>query len=190
MSKMLGSLAAAMTLTLAARAAAAESYDATQEPTPSQGYLGVGASLGVQRAIMGGMSIDGGKRIGDTPLFVRGQMTGGKSGSDGSYVQLRAGVEARGCVFRNLLCAFGGVDTGYQRDHVIDAAIFSNETTEIDAHDVVMIPRLGVEAGTKIRLRTALELPMYKRLDKNDDNTMDSQTGTGLALTLGVAGVF
>lgn len=187
---MLVSLAAAMTLTLAGRAVRAESYDATQEPAPSQGYLGVGASLGVQRAIMGGMSIDGGKRIGDLPLFVRGQMTGGKSGTDGSFVQLRAGVEARGCVFRNLLCGFGGLDGGYQRDHVIDDQLFDNGQIEIDAHDVVLIPRVGIEAGSKIRLRTALEVPMYKRVDRNDDNYMDSQAGMGLAITFGVAGVF
>lgn len=190
MSKMLVSLTAALSLTLVGRAASAESYDATKDATPSQGYLGVGGSLGVQRAIMGGMSIDGGKRIGETPLFARGQLTGGKSGTDGSFVQLRGGVEARGCVLRNLVCAFGGLDAGYQRDHVIDDLIFSNEQTEIDAHDLVVIPRVGLEAGTKIRLRTALELPLYKRLDRNDDNAMDSQAGAGLALMFGVAGVF
>lgn len=190
MSKMFVTLTAALLLTLAARAASAESYDATKAAKPTQGYLGVGGSLGVQRAIMGGMSIDGGTRMGDTPLFARGQLTGGKSGTDGSFVQLRGGVEARGCAFRNLVCAFGGIDAGYQRDHVIDDQLFSNEQTEIDAHDLVLIPRAGIEAGTKIRLRTALELPLYKRLDQNDDNAMDSQAGAGLALTFGVAGVF
>jgi hypothetical protein len=190
MSKLPVSLTVAMALTLAAGAASAESYDATKDAKPSQGYLGVGASIGVQRAIMGGMTIDGGKRLGHTPLFVRGQMTGGKSGTDGSFVQLRGGVEARGCLFGSLLCAFGGLDAGYQRDHVIDDQLFDNDPVEIDAHDAVLIPRLGLEAGTKIKLRTALELPLYKRLDKNDDNTMDSQAGTGLALTFGIAGVF
>lgn len=193
MSKMLLSLTAAMTLTLAGRAASAESYEVTKDAKPSQGYLGVGGSLGVQRGIMGGMSIDGGKRLGDTPLFVRGQMTGGKSGTDGSFVQLRAGIEARGCI--SIVCAFGGVDLGYQRDHMIEDQLFGSDPLEIDAHDLVVIPRVGLEAGTKIKLRTALEVPLYKRLDKNDDNPMDarhmdSQAGAGLALTVGVAGVF
>jgi hypothetical protein len=76
MSKMLPTLVAVMTLTATAATAGAESYDATQAVKPSQGYLGVGATIGAQRAIVGGMYIDGGKRIGDSPLFVHGQMTG------------------------------------------------------------------------------------------------------------------
>jgi hypothetical protein len=187
MSKTFAALVATVTLTATAATAAAESYDAAQSVKPSQGYLGVGGTLGAQRAIVGGMYIDGGKRIGGSPLFVHGQLTGGKSGTDGSFAQLRAGAEARGCVFNGLFCAFAGADAGYQRDHMIDEGWFGNPDTEIDAHDLLLVPRAGVEAGGKIKARAMLETPLYYRVNGVE---METRTGGGIAASFAVAAVF
>lgn len=186
----LAAAAAVMTLAATATTAVAESFEATPDAAPSQGYVGVGASLGIERAIVFGMYVDGGKRLGTTPLFVHGQLTGGKSGSDGSFVQLRSGVEGRACGFRGLACVFAGADVGYQRDRMVDAGLVGGEMTTVDAHDVILVPRAGFELGGKLRLRAAAEAPIYQRLNSSDDDPTWMNRGAGLALTLAVAGVF
>jgi hypothetical protein len=173
--------------------ASAESYDATQPAVAKDGYIGVGAEFGGQRALMGGVKIDGGHRLGDTPWFARAQVTGGASGSDGNYQQVRAGVEARGCLLGGLLCGFAGVDAGYQHDHMMDKPWFnwgcsdtnpcSDRMDEVDAHDLMAVPRVGVELGTPIRLRAALDIPFTTRLDEHE-------TRAGAALSLGVGYAF
>lgn len=186
MSKTLASLAALLALMATAASASAESYDATQPAKQAIGYVGVGAMFGFQRDVVGGFFIDGGKRIGTTPLFLHGQLTGGKSGADGSYVQLRAGVEARTCVVRELFCGVVGVDTGYQRDQMITRELLGNPAMEVDAHDALLVPRVGLEAGTKVRLRAMAEAPLFKRLNSGEG----TNTGTGIAFSVAVAGVF
>lgn len=190
MSKSSAALAALVLLTVTATAAA-ESYDATQPAPLAQGYLGVGASAGVQRSIQGAFFVDGGKRISSTPLFVHGQLVGGVSGDaeGASYVQMRVGVEGRGCVLRQSLCAFAGADTGYQRDHVREDLWFSDGIRSVDAHDLILVPRVGVEAGNKIRARMIVELPMYRQLDATDSMELDAR-GVGMAFAFAVAGVF
>jgi len=177
-------------LALTAATASAESYDATQPVAASNGYFGAGATIGAARGIKGGMFIDGAKRLGETPLFVRGQMTGGKSGSEGSYTQFRAGIEARGCVAQQFVCAFGGVDAGYQRDHMVERLIFTGENETIDANDLVAVPRAGLEVGRKIRLRSIIEAPLYNRLGAPSEMTTSNDRGAGLMLSLAVAGTF
>src|SRR5690349_2122074 len=101
--------------------ARAESYDATQPGTPPKdSYVGVGVEVGAQRALMGGLKLDGGYRLGQTPFFLHGQVTTGYSGSDGTYQQVRLGGESRGCALGGLLCAFAGLDVGYQHDNMVD----------------------------------------------------------------------
>lgn len=177
-------------LVLTPSLAFAEPYDATEPPPVKDGYIGVGLEAGAQRALMGGIKVDGGKRIGTSPLFAHAQITGGASGSDGSYQQVRIGVEARGCVLADWVCAFGGVDAGYQHDHMIDTPWFwasddggSPPMEEVDAHDLMAVPRVGLELGTPIRLRTALELPFTTRLDT-------PETRAGVAVSMGLAYAF
>ena len=152
----------------------------------------VGAELGGQRALMGGISLDGGVRLGDTPLFAHARVTTGASGSDGSYQQLRAGVESRGCIAQGWVCAFAGLDLGYQHDHMIDKPWFwwsgddgSNQPPimETDAHDLMAVPRVGVELGTPIRVRAALDIPFTTRLD-------EPETRAGAAVSLGLGYAF
>lgn len=188
MSKSFVALAALVTMTATA---AAESYDATQPVPPARGYLGVGASAGVQRTIQGGFFVDGGTRISSTPLFVRGQLVGGVSGDaeGASYTQMRVGIEGRGCIAREVLCAFAGADTGYQRDHVREDIWFSDSIKSVDAHDVILVPRVGVEAGSKLRARMIVELPMYQQLNATDSMTF-AERDVGMTFAFAIAGVF
>ncbi len=185
MLKTLAGLAALVALTATA---AAESLDATNGPKASRGYVSAGGSVGVQRDAQTAVHIDGGKRIGTLPLFARGQMTGGKSGDDkGSLFQLRAGIEARGCDAGQWLCLFAGTDAGYQRDHIVHGP--QSLEGDLDAHDLIVVPRAGVEAGGKLRFRAVAELPMFQQLNGSDEMTY-SERGTGLVVSLAVAAVF
>jgi hypothetical protein len=169
--------------------ASAESLDGTPAAPAKDGYIGLGVELGDQRALMGGVKLDGGYRLGESPLFARAQITGGKSGSDGDYQQLRAGVEARGCVIRELFCGFAGVDAGYQHDNMIDQSIWLGDASDrpspamTEAHDLMAVPRVGIELGTPIRLRAALDVPVTTRLDERENRI-------GAVLSLGVGYAF
>jgi hypothetical protein len=122
-------------------------------------------------------------RLSNTPLFVRAAVAGGVSGSEGRWQQARIGVEARGCVAREWVCAFGGVDAGYQHDHVIDDLLFTDAMHETNAHDLLLVPRAGLEVGKQIKLRSSLELPYSIRLDEREQVV-------GIAATAGLAGSF
>jgi hypothetical protein len=166
--------------------AAAESYDATQPSAKSDGYIGLGAEFGGDRSLKGGIKLEGGYRIATTPLFVHGQITGGESGTDGDYQQVRAGVEARGCVLRELVCGFAGVDAGYQHDNMIDHGwfAFDHDSPEMtEAHDLMAVPRVGIELGAPLRFRIALDLPVMTRLDQRESYV-------GVAVSAGVAYAF
>jgi hypothetical protein len=125
---------------------------------------------------------------------VHGQVTSGISGDSGRYMQARIGVERRTCAVREFFCAFGGADIGYQHDQVHDTPwTFVSGTMQdpfvVDAHDVVVVPRAGVEMGRHVKTRLAIELPFYRRLDTHMDSD-SSDGGLGLALSLGVGYAF
>jgi hypothetical protein len=187
MNKLLTAAAALLTMTATA---AAESYDATQPTAPNETYVIGAASIGAQRAIQASLQLEGGKSIQHSRTFVRGQITSGISGDSGSYLQARVGVERRNCAVRELFCAFAGADVGYQHDQVSDTpwTFVSGSMYDayvVDAHDLVVVPRAGVEMGRHIKTRLAVELPFYRRLDSNMDSD-SSDGGMGLAVSLGV----
>jgi hypothetical protein len=192
MTKMLLGLAALVTMT---SAAAAETYDATQPAAPNETYVIGAASLGAQRAIQASVQLEGGKSIHHSRTFMRGQITTGASGDRGGYMQARVGVERRNCVVRELFCAFGGVDAGYQHDQVDDTPMTFSITTQavesyvVDAHDLVVVPRAGVEMGRHLKTRLAVELPFYRRLDSHMDSD-SSDGGMGLTVSLGAGYAF
>jgi hypothetical protein len=192
MNKMLAGFAALVTMT---QAAAAESYDATQPTARNETYVVGSGSIGAQRAIQASLQLEGGKSIHHSRTFVRGQLTSGKSGDAGSYMQARVGFERRNCAVRELFCAFGGVDAGYQHDMVNDTpwtfGLGSGplEPFVVDAHDLVVVPRGGVEMGRHIKTRLAVELPFYRRLDSHMDSD-PSDGGMGLTVSLGAGYAF
>lgn len=192
MNTMLATLAAVMTMTAIA---AAESYDVTQPTGANETYVIGAGSIGGQRALQLALQLEVGKSIHHSRTFMRGQLTTGMSGDSGSYMQARVGVERRNCAVRELLCAFGGVDAGYQHDMVSDTPwTFGlgdgpRERFVVDAHDLVVVPRAGVEMGRHIKTRLAVELPFFRRLDSHmDSDTSDG--GMGLTVSLGAGYAF
>jgi len=189
--------------------ASAESYDATQPLPPKDSYVNVGASAGVMRIFAAGVNVDGGMRLGDSPLFAHGQVAVGKSGS-GAYQQARTGIEARGCITQGWLCGFGGLDVGYQHDHADGAILFGHPQHDLgsdqdfydvfaadelvtDSHDLLAVPRVGIEVGRELRARLVLELPAYTSLDEQD--CMSSAgvrcgNGAGLMVSAGLGYAF
>src|SRR5688500_15171282 len=82
---------------------------ANSQDTPPAGYLSVGGVAGTGRRGFAGLVVDGGYRLGDTPVYVRGSVESGVADTwfaDGKYQTYRAGIEARACSGGR--CLFGG----------------------------------------------------------------------------------
>jgi hypothetical protein len=73
---------------------------------------------------------------------------------------------------------------------MIDEGWFGSDDSEIDAHDLILVPRSGVEVGGKIKVRAMVEAPLYLRLNGSKGNEMDVNNGGGFAMSLAVAAVF
>jgi hypothetical protein len=172
-----------VTVVTVASSASAETFDATVPLPHKNAYAEVGASFGMQRAFHGGLQVDGGIRLGDTPMFVHALLASGKSGSDGSYQQARGGIEARACIAQDWLCGFSGVDIGYQHDHVVDEMLLSTNVYMTSSHDAIAVPRAGVEIGHALKFRVALELPLYQSIDED-------QRGVGTEISAGLGYAF
>jgi hypothetical protein len=194
---MLRPLLAVASLTMLTATAAAEPSEPNREDDgvlTSNGYIVAAGGLGLQRSVQGGVQLEAGKHIAGTHRFVRGQITAGTSGRDGNFQQVRIGYEHRGCVAHDTLCAFAGLDAGYQHDHVDTRQVMwdgsgSTDDSVVNAHDLIFVPRVGVELGRSVRTRVAVELPFYRRLDSHMDAD-HSDGGMGLALSFGVGYAF
>lgn len=187
--KLLVVLAALATTTATA---AAESYDATQPEPARDSYFGAALGVGGQRSLQLAVNADGGRRLGASPLFMHGQLAVGYSGSsDGLLVQARAGLEARGCRMRELVCGFAGADLGYQYEDVVEMALFGGDPYYATAHDVIAVPRVGAELGRSLKLRAIVEVPVRQQVAEVGDGNHDFPTfGAGITLALGVAYAF
>jgi hypothetical protein len=157
-----------------ASAARAEPSGAATPVGVGSAYVASGMELTELRGTKLGFFADGGLRLAQSPMFVRARVTAGFSGTDGDYEQVRAGLEARGCWMRVLTCAFAGIDGGFQNDHMVEDRSgwtdqFSPDgpppPTVIDSVDAVLVPRVGLEMATRIRLRLGLDMPLVSPLD-------------------------
>ncbi len=175
---------AAVTLAALSSTASADVYDAMQPPARSRGYVSAMTSGGVDSLFRIGGAIEGGVRIGESRLFARGQIGGGRSASfhdAGNYQQVRAGLEGRTCGGRpEALCAFAGADLAFTRDVVVS----DEDVMDTESHAIGLVPRIGAEIGEKLRLRAAIEVPLYNQL--RTARALDY----GLAINLGVAYAF
>jgi hypothetical protein len=174
------SIVAVLVATTAIAAAEPTDGAASVEITNPAGYLGLGGTAGLSNIGYAGFALEGGARLGSMPLYVRGQLDRGIGQTvfrDGTYQSYRLGIEVRHCdgVFRG--CLFGGVDGGVRR-----AQLFDSETDmEERLSDPMVIPRAGIELGSRVKARIALELPTSFR---------EEETLTGFGVTVGVAYVF
>src|SRR5690349_15500406 len=110
----------ALSTVLAASTAHAEPVDQAPATPETHGDVSVGVEVGNMRTLATGYHLDGSRQLADLPLFVHGRIAAGTTGTDGSYQQVRGGVDARRCVLGKLLCGFAGLDVGYRHDHVVD----------------------------------------------------------------------
>lgn len=165
------------------------------------GYVasgGVTGTFGDNEFNQHGLIVEGGLRLGRTPLFARAMGQFGNLRRDdnpgrGTYLQGRVGGEARTCLNNGMVCFAFGIDVGLHRGRYewVDVGVggvlakpadqpsFELPYAELDA--VLVAPRLTVDGGGRVRVRGVLERPSLtvdggKRID-----------GFAASLTLGLA---
>ena len=140
---------------------APEQTDSTPSPTTS--YLQLGAFIGVDntsaRAAYLAATLEGGHRLGELPLWIRGQLARGsvseiyQTAESNSYLEARIGMELRGCEPRRIVCLFAGIDAGIRRERLM------SDGHQLDGTYNVIVPRVGVDLGNDhVRVRPAFEI--------------------------------
>jgi hypothetical protein len=183
-------LALVISLALTATAAADPSDSslvASRDADTHNSYLFGALTIGGQRNLAAGAQLEAGRRLGDRDVYLRGQLTHGKN-ADGGIDQARVGLEARGCA-QQILCAFSGLDVGYQHDEAHSSFWFTGDEYGYDAHDAVFVPRAGFEIGNDVKIRAAVEMPFRRRFDSHVDSDTTAG-GAGLAASLGAGYAF
>jgi hypothetical protein len=130
------------------------------------GYLATGGGASLDRFLHLGVHLEGGRRLGDTLLFARGQVSSGMSGDSaesrhGTFRQARAGLEARDCLDDGWLCGFTGLDLGYARERLMVPYADDASGGITNVTGLAAVPRLGFDGGTNVRVRVSLELPIH-----------------------------
>ena len=170
--------AASLLATTAIAGAQPSLVEPVAAPAPATGaYLEPGVEAGLTRGgFYGALQLDGGYRLGDTPLWLHGRFAhGGMAGIDevtmsSDFTEARAGIEARTCGFQGLVCLVGGLDAGYRHQRLL--AQYDDERDNLAA----AIARLGLDVGGKhLRFRTGVE------------SGVDQGGWNGLGLTTGLA---
>jgi len=134
----------------------------TTPETPDRVYVQAGMTAGADDIVglYSGATLEAGYRLNDSPLWVHAMMIGGKGAGidepvyDSSMLQLRGGIEARGCLV-TAACAVMGVDAGIRNEMLM--AEYDNRRT-IDA---IVATRVGLDLGTRhFRFRPGLEMQL------------------------------
>lgn len=153
-----------------------------------QGYIAAGGVTGSDEFDYHGLLVEGGHRLGGTPLFARVMGQAGNLRRDdnpgrGTFVEGRVGGEARGCINRGMLCLSFGIDVGLHRGRYEWVDVGSGGVnakpadeppapgfrySELDS--VIVAPRLTADGGGRVRVRAVLERPSQtiggnKRID-------------------------
>ncbi len=135
---------------------------ASTDTSPQLSYVQGGVTAGADDIVglYAAFTLEGGFRLGDSPLWAHAMMLTGKgSGIDeatysSSMLQLRGGIEAHGCVV-SAVCAFMGVDAGVRNETLM--AEYDNR----HATDAIVAPRAGLDIGTRhFRFRPGLEMQL------------------------------
>ena len=128
-------------------------------PTPTT-YVAGGVTAGAFVGLYAAFTVEAGRRLGTTPLWVHGMLVDGETGgidepsTTGRQLQARAGIEARGCVAMQL-CAIAGVDAAVAHGDYMAEYDYDNGNRT----DVLAIGRVGLDVGGEhLRLRPGIEL--------------------------------
>ncbi|HTR51050.1 MAG TPA: hypothetical protein VMJ10_10120 [Kofleriaceae bacterium] len=115
---------------------------------------------GTQGAMYVAPALAGGVRIGSSPLWWHGMVLASsakevdESSSTGSTLQVRGGIEARGCFAVNMVCAYAGLDAGLSHTGYTDSNGMATSSTA-----PMIVPRGGVDfGGDHVRIGPGLEL--------------------------------
>lgn len=155
---------------------------ATTVPRAETGFIGGGFLLGGDQFINAAVVVEGGLRLGSTPLFVRGLFAKGNSfdfEGGGGLTRGMIGVELRGCSSR-AFCGFAALDAGYQQQ------TWSSEDEMTEHHSGLLVgPRIGLDAGgDNVRFRFAFEATRYDhRTEIGGNATTNWQGGGGFTMT-------
>lgn len=122
-------------------------------------YLEPGLEIGITPgAFYGAVELDGGHRLGDTPLWLHGRFAQGnlsrieEKTMSSDFTEARLGLEARGCVFAGIACLVAGVDLGYR--HEMYVSDFGRGTADLG----LSTARLGLDLGSPhLRFRPSVE---------------------------------
>lgn len=139
-------------------ASAAHEASASHEPSA---YLQLGSSLGADDAGMWlAGTLDGGLRLGDTPLWAHGQLGYGSASEGffqsghGTFESARGGLEARVIIPHTLgiVGVYAGFDVGYR-------SLGFGDKMSSSAGDTVAVARGGLDLGTThLRFRPGIEM--------------------------------
>jgi len=170
-----------------AHADSSESISSVIERLPPM-YLEGGFEAGFEGGdrVMSAVTIESGQRLNDLrrdshaslSVWLHEEVVFGQSDEflnlfgepkQGDVFGGRLGIELRGCVGYQIICAVGGLDAGLQYDSYNEMS--SPGATGIDPQAVV---RAGLDLGWKVRVRPAIEMPI-------------GQAGAGFQWKLGLA---
>ncbi len=152
---------------------------------PASSYVGVGILFGGDIGLDGQLDVEGGYHL-NGAWWLHGMAAGGVAGDDqggGVVHQARVGIEARGCRFEGIACAYAGADLGYQA--------FTWHSNEGDAmneqHDDVLASlRVGADIGGRhLRVRPGIESSQL--VTGRDTYSRAPGTLVALNLSLGIA---
>jgi hypothetical protein len=126
-------------------------------------YIGGGMTIGADRMIDSGLTLELGYRLGGSVwlhgLGVRGEASEvdkGEMGKNGSFLQARGGIEVRST---GTLGVLAGLDVGYQYESALNAG------TEYSHDGVRAYPRIGLDCGgERVRFRPVFTLDVGSRV--------------------------
>jgi hypothetical protein len=164
-------------LTLVSMSAVAAAQPALTSSTPAPAsaapstYLQLDGMAGtVGEDLSASAAIAGGVELGDSPLWVHGELLHGDTSGflidrNGTIDQARLGLEARSCGVRGIVCVMAGVDAAVEHSRVTGSGV---NLFEVGPSDPVMtteattglgIARIGLDIGGKhLRYRPGIEV--------------------------------
>jgi len=155
----------------------------TPPPPPAEhGYLGAGVSLTGDHFFNLAFAFEGGLKLPDVPLWIRGSADVGGTGDfegTGPFRRARLGIEARVCGVP-VLCGFGSLEAGYQTQ------VWESSDEDTEHHrGAIVTGRFGLDAGgSNLRFRLALEVSRYRHASDLAGSSTRWIGGGGVTMSL------